>query len=211
MTRHASLRAAAWLNRCLLVVGVLALAACSSGSVPRDSYYRLGELSTPAPLEGGPIPGVIDVPPFRAAGIVNERAILFRDGPSELSQYSYNHWFEPPGALLQRATIDTLRSAKAFDAVTSPELRLDRDYELLGNLRRFEHVPATSSVVVEIDVSLRRVRGNQSLILRTYSAEVPAPGPGAGAAVSGFSKALDQIFTELLNDLMEFKLDAAAS
>ena len=210
MMRRTSFRAGAWFNRRLLVVGVLALAACSAGSVPRDSYYRLGELLTPAPLEGGPIKGVIDVPPFRAAGIVNERAILFRDGPSQLAQYSYHHWFEPPGALLQRATINTLRSASAFEAVTSPELRLDRDFELLGNLRRFEHIPATSSVVVEIDVSLRRVRGNESLILKSYSAEVSAPGNGAEAAVSGFSKALDQIFAELLHDLAKFRPDAAA-
>ena len=201
MSGLAHLRAGVGLSRRLLVLGVLALSACEFGSPPRDSYYRLGELSTSTSLPGGPIEGVVDVPPFRAAGIVNERAILFRDGPNQLAQYSYHHWFEPPGALLQRAAIDVLRRANAFESVTSPELRLDRDYELLGNLRRLEHVPASSSVIVEVDISVRRVRGNHALILKTYAVEAPAQGRGVDAAVAGFSKALDSIFAELLNDL----------
>lgn len=185
--------------RRLLILGVLVLPACGGG--PRDSYYLLGDLTPPAPLVGGPIEGVIDVPAFRAAGIVNERAILFRSGPNQLAQYSYHHWFEPPGILVQRAIKDTLLRANAFDAVTSPELRLDRDYELLGSLQRFEHVPASSSIVVEVEISVRRVDGNQGLVLKTYSVDVPAPGQGVEVAVSGFSKALDLIFAEFLTDL----------
>ena len=187
------------LCRKLTILGVLVLTACGGG--PRDSYYLLGDLTPPAPLEGGPIEGTIDVPAFRAAGIVNERAILFRSGPNQLAQYSYHHWFEPPGILLQPAIKDTLLRANAFDVVTSPELRLDRDYELLGNLQRFEHVPANSSIVVEVEISVRRVEGNKGLVLKTYSVDVPAPGQGVDAAVSGFSKALDLIFAEFLTDL----------
>ena len=74
-------------NRRLFLAGLLALGGCSVGGAPRDSFYRLAESSPPV-LPGGPIPGVIDVPPFRAAGIINERSILFRSGTNELSQYS---------------------------------------------------------------------------------------------------------------------------
>jgi len=191
----------------LAIFGALALSACTSGSPPRDNYYHLSELSVSTLSADGPIEGVIDVPPFRAAGIVNERAILFRSGANQLSQYSYHHWFESPGALLQRSIIDALRRAKTFEMVTSPEMRLDRDYELLGQLLRFEHVPATSSVVVELEISVRSVRGNDALILKTYSAEVPAPGRGVDAAVEGLSEALSSIVAELLSDLASARAD----
>ncbi len=191
----------------LAVLSIIALVGCSSGSPPRDNYYRLAELSTPSSFAEGPINGVIDVPPFRAAGIVNERAVLFRSGANQLSQYSYHHWFEPPGVLLQRATIRALRRANAFELVTSPEMRLDRDFELLGNLRRFEHVPATSSVFVEVEISIRRVSGNEPVILKTYVNEAAAPGRGVEAAVAGISNALDSIYAELLRDLESARAD----
>jgi cholesterol transport system auxiliary component len=194
-------------SRRLAILGALVLSACAGGSPPRDNFYRLGELSSPVSFPGGPIEGVIDVPPFRAAGTLNERAVLFRSGANQLSQYSYHHWFEPAGVLLQRATIKALRRVEAFEMVTSPEMRLDRDYELLGNLRRFEHIPATSSAIVEVEISVRLVRGNRALILKTYAAEVPALGRGAGAAVAGLSNALDSIFIELLIDLANARED----
>lgn len=201
-----SVKAGINLSRRFAVLGVLVLTACMSGP-PRDNFYHLTELPVSAPLPGGPIEGVIDVPPFRAAGIVNERAILFRTGANKLSQYSYHHWFEPPGALLQRAVIDALRRAEAFEMVTSPEMRLDRDYELLGNLRRFEHVPATSSAIVEMEISVRLVRGNEAIVLKTYSAEIPTSGGGVDGAVAGLSGALGSIFAELMGDLAQARAD----
>ena len=33
----------------------LALSACSSGAVPRDTFYRLGASAAPQALPGGPI------------------------------------------------------------------------------------------------------------------------------------------------------------
>lgn len=207
MNGRASVGVGAHLRRGLLVLSILALSSCSMGSPPRDNFYHLALVSEIAPLSGGPIGGVIDVPPFRAAGIVNERAILFRSGANQLSQYSYHHWFETPGALLQRATISALRRAEAFEMVTSPEMRLDRDYELLGNLRRFEHVPATSSVIIELEISVRLVRGNEAVVLKTYSAEVPVSGRSVDAAVAGLSEALESIFGELVDDLAQARTD----
>ncbi|MEQ9448868.1 MAG: ABC-type transport auxiliary lipoprotein family protein, partial [Rhodospirillaceae bacterium] len=102
---------------------------------------------------------------------------------------------------LQRLTIDVLRNANVFEAVTSPALRLDRDYELLGNLLRFEHVPESSSVIVEIEITLRRVRGNEPLILKTYTAEASVSGRSIDAAVAGFSNALNGIFADLAADI----------
>jgi len=180
------------------------LTACGSADpVPPDMFYRLTGLAQPAALAGGPIKGTIEVPPFRAAGVVNERAILYREGPRALTQYSYHSWSEPPAVLVQQAFIDALRSAQAFALVGTPSMRLDRDYELIGALQQFEHVIAgnAGTAVVEVEVVLRRVRGNQVLIAKTYRGEEPASVSDIDAAVGSFAKAMDKILAEFLRDL----------
>lgn len=183
-----------------LALSSTALAACSSDPLPRDTFYRLGAPATPQQRAGGPLKGVLEVPPLRASGIVNERAILYRDGATQLAQYSYHAWVEPPVAMVQHSIMDVLRHAQVFDNVVSPEMRLDRDFELLGNLRQWEHVRGDNTVAIEIDVVLRRVRGNQQLLLKTYSASEPVSGDGIDAVVQAFTRGMDSIFKTLIAD-----------
>jgi ABC-type uncharacterized transport system auxiliary subunit len=197
-----------------LVIGaaLLALGACSSsGPVPRDTYYRLGAAAPAMVRAGGPIEGVLEVPPFRAAGIVNERAILYRDGPRQLAQYTYHDWMEAPTVMLQRGLIGVLRQAQAFTQVTSPEMRLDRDFELIGDLRQWEHVRETgmSSVAIEVEISIRRVRDNTQVLLKTYKASEATQGDTVDAAVSAFTRGMDSIYAAVLTDLQALPNNAA--
>jgi ABC-type uncharacterized transport system auxiliary subunit len=175
------------------------LSSCSSDPVPKDSYYRLERAAEVTPLAGGPIKGTVEVPAFRAEGLLNERALLYREGAS-LSQYSYHAWLEPPSIMLSRAFIDALRAAQAFTMVASPEMRLDRDYELLGSVRQLEQVIGTG-VVIALDMSLRRVRDGRELLVKTYRAEEQAGGDAVEAAVSAFSRALDRVIAQFLGDV----------
>jgi ABC-type uncharacterized transport system auxiliary subunit len=190
-----------WLGVVLSSAAVMALAACSSDPLPRDTFYRLGAPAMPQQRAGGPLPGVLEVPPLRASGIVNERAILYRDGATQLAQYSYHAWVEPPTAMLQHSLMDVLRQAQAFDNVVSPEMRLDRDFELLGTLREWEHVRSDNTAAIEIDVVLRRVRANQQLLLKTYRASEPAAGDSIDAVVAAFTRGMDSIYKDLIADL----------
>ena len=157
-------------------LGILALAGCASDPVPRDTFYRLGEPATPVVRAGGPLSGVAEVPPLRAAGIVNERAILYRDGPRQLAQYSYHAWSEAPALMLQQSLIGVLRQAQVFDAIVSPEMRLNRDFEFWGDIRQWEHVRGVGqgSAAIEVEISVRRLRGNRQLLSKTYRADEPA-------------------------------------
>jgi len=139
-----------------VAVCALAFSACSSDPVPTDSYYRLGTAASVSPIAGGPLPGTVEVPPLRAEGIVNDRAILYREGNVRLAQYSYHFWEKPPAALLQQSLIETLRKAEAFQTVATPELRLNREYELIGRVQRFEHIMGSGAVSVQIEFALRR-------------------------------------------------------
>jgi ABC-type uncharacterized transport system auxiliary subunit len=187
----------------LFAIGVVVgLAACSSAPVPTDTFYRLEARSAPPPRAGGPVKGVAEVTPLRGEGVVNERAILYRAGSSQLRQYSYHFWADTPSAMLQRDLIDALRDAKAFERVVTPELRLNRDYEISGIIRKLEHdVTSGSRAVMEIELAVRKIGGNQVLLMKSYSAELSASDDEVGAAVDGFAGALGQIIAAFIADL----------
>lgn len=184
--------------------GLLALSACSSGPVPRDTFFRLGAPATPAALPGGPIKGIVEVPPFHATGVINERALLYRESARGLAQYNYQTWLEPPSLMVQRTFIEALRGARAFDAVASPEMRQDRDYELLGDLREWEHVLPSAggpAAAIAIDIGLRRIAGNRAVLVKSYEIQEPAADGSVDAAVQAFTAGLDKIIAQVLTDL----------
>lgn len=192
------------LSRRWFLGSVVALSACSSGAVPRDTFYRLGAPAAPPPMAGGPIKGTVEVPPFRAQGIVNERAVLYRESARELAQYNYHTWIEPPSMMASRAFIESLRAAQAFTAVASPEMRQNRDYELLGDVREWEHVLPQAggpAAAIAIDISLRRIADNREMILRSYKVSEPASGETVDSVVQAFTIGLDKIVAQVLGDL----------
>jgi ABC-type uncharacterized transport system auxiliary subunit len=190
------------IDRRLFVAGLAAsaLAACAADPPPPETFYRLGNPAPVQALAGGPIRGVIDVPQVRTQGVVGGRAILYRNAPDQVIAYHYHAWQEPTGVMMQRALLDALRSAQAFETVATPEMRLERNYELMGDLRLLEHVLTGNNVVVEIEISLRRIAGNQQLLSKTYRAEEPA-GAAVGSAIPAFTRAVDKITAALLTDL----------
>ncbi len=192
------------LNRRLLIAGLLAsaLTACAADPPPPETFYRLGAPAPVQALAGGPIKGIVDVSQVRTQGVVGGRAILYRNAPDQVIAYHYHAWQEPTGVMMQRALVDALRSARAFETVATPEMRLDRNYELQGDLVTLEHVLAGGggSVVVEIEITLRRIAGNQQLLMKTYRAEEPA-GAAVGSTIPAFTRAVDKITAALLADL----------
>ena len=198
MSRHMISRRA-----CVMGASAAALSACGSGAVPRDSFYRLA-----APISrvgsGAPVfEGTIEVPPFHAEGIINERAILYREGPLSLAQYSYHAWIEPPSVMVQQRFVDALRRSQTFTTVATPEMRLDRDYELLGNITQWEQDPGQLTVPIQITLALRRVAGNQEILIKTYNANDPTGDASVAAAVVAFSHGIDKIVVEFLSDLTQ--------
>ena len=185
-----------------MVLGTLTLAACSLPPVPTDTFYNLTSGRGSVSVSASQLGGTAEVPPFRAEGIVNGRAIVYRASATEQRQYTYHYWAEPPAVMLQHSLVDALRKGRAFDQVATPEVRADRDYELVGTLRRLEHVigGGPSKVIVEFDVGLRRVRGNDTLFINTYRTERTAS-RGVASAVKAMSAAVDEIIGRVLSDI----------
>lgn len=179
-----------------------ALAACSADPVPLDTYYRLQPTMTYPARPGGPLSGTAEVAPLRGEGIINSRAILYRISASELRQYTYHFWSEAPAAMLQRALIDALRAGRAFTQVVAPEMRMARDYEILGTLRTFEHdTSGPDRVLVALELGVRKLADRGAVTLKSYAAEQPCTDGSVAAAVRAFSQAFDRIAADFIADL----------
>ena len=184
------------------VVMTVLVAGCSAAPVPTDTFYNLTTGRAGVSAGASPVNGTLEVPRFRAEGVVNERAIVYRSSATAQRQYNYHYWAEPPAVMFQRSFIDALRKAGVFKTVAAPEVRADRDYELIGTLRRLEHVTGggPTKVVVEFDIGLRRARGGETMLLKTYTAERSAGG-GVPGAVEAISAAVDQLTSEVIGDI----------
>ena len=190
---------------CLAGLAAAALLAnCGGAPPPSESFYRLTPAIQVAPRAGGPLPGAVEVPSFRADGLLGDRSILYRKGSSNVAGYSYHLWWTVPTVLVQQSLIDTLRRATAFETVAGPEMKLNRAFEIIGRIRRFEQNGA--SVIVELELNLRPSRaGGGTLLLKTYTQEIAAADASVPAAVAAFSTAFDHIWAEFITDLATIK------
>lgn len=192
----------------LAVLAVLtsALAACAQPETPEDRYYRL-QVSTPA-QSGVVLPGNLQVDRFLVDGLVSRSQIVYvANGQGhELQTYHYHHWTEPPAILLQDQLIGYLRAAKIADHVVSPEMRVDVDHVLTGKVKRLEHIAGkTPKAVVELEVSVRRVRDGALVYLASERAEQAATDATVSAGVVAMNSALSNLFAKVTAGLKAAK------
>ena len=152
------------------LVGLLAVGAlgCSTAPIPRDHFYRIaaeapeGSRAPPPHLQG-----TLAVGRFRADGLTNERAILYRDRAHDLEvqQHRYHYWVESPTQLLQEELAGYLRARNVATTVLTPEVRVRPDYLVTGRLNRFERVVGgnPSRVLVEMRLNLVDQKGLEAL------------------------------------------------
>ena len=82
------------------------------------------------------------------------------------------------------------------------DLRVPPDYVLQGRIRRFEQVIGSSpAVIIDVDIGVVRVHGNELLSLKTYRVEKPLSSDQVSEAVHGFEAAVNDLFGQFLTDL----------
>lgn len=182
------------------------LAACAAGQEPPpDHYYRVDMPAAGERLTQPLFPGIVEVAPLIADGLVNDRAVvyLYADEPNEVHQYTYRFWNTPPAALVQDQLIRFLRRVQVAERVVSTDLRLPADISVEGRVRHFEQVFGGTEVRVVIDLELAVIRAKDQglVLLKEYHAERPAKDDTLPAAAAAASGALADIFNTLLADL----------
>ena len=191
---------------CSGVILCSVLAGCGEQGVPvpTDRFHRL-IVGPPATVHETPqLAGIVEVDRFHAAGVLQDRAIVFveNDNPNVLHQYHYQLWADSPTRMLQMATVDYLREARLADQVVTTGLRIVPTYTLTGDIKKLEHIVGnSSSVVVELEFWLREHRDGSLVWVKTYTASMTVKDDRVGTATRAMSEAVAEILTSLSADL----------
>lgn len=172
--------------------------------MPSERYHRL-TVDTPTKVYQTPkLTGTVEVDRFRAAGVLEDRAIVFveHDRPNVLHQYHYQLWADSPTRMLQQTTVDYLRAVNLADQVVAAGLRIEPAYTLIGDIKKLEHVVGnSSSILVELEFGLREHKGGDVVWVKRYTVNKKVKGDTVGAATRAISEAVGEILTSLSADL----------
>jgi cholesterol transport system auxiliary component len=190
----------------LLAACVSLLAACAGAPVPDVAYYRMPmpAIGSPSDDKFFPIPIVVDS--LNADGVYNDQAILYTMRPEgSVKAYHYQLWEEPPGQLLQRRLVDTLRGRNAAKLVTDRLPPSIDSLRISGRIERFERVKDGDGWLARVRVELRVERGTQQapLLLSEYGADVPATSDSIQSTIRAFAAAIDLSYAAFWTELQQ--------
>jgi ABC-type uncharacterized transport system auxiliary subunit len=188
-----------WALACLWIP-----AACASGTVAPDRYYRL-EVAAPEVAQAAPrLPGSLRVMPFRADGLVRGTALLHSDvgHPSEVGRYATHHWVDSPTQMLQLETARFLRAARVADTVLPVDTSTRADWLVSGRVLRIERVEGAGAprALLELELQVAQGPGRELVFQRGYREERPA-GPDVRDAAAAMNAALGAILQRFVADL----------
>ena len=196
-------------SRRLLLAGLstaflLTLAGCfgSAPPVPKEQYFRLISSTGPAQV-GNPLSGTVEVPPFKAEGVMGERPLLFtQDNGMKLEQRNYAYWTDPPPAMLRDQLIAFLAAAKLADQVVPSELRVNAQYRVEGRIKRLEQLAgARNGGAITLELALIDKATDDIVASGIYEVTKDASGPNIDDAVHALNAGLDEIFAQFVADL----------
>ena len=189
---------------------IFALTLCACGNIPGVPDHTYFHMSKPQALpvsstRAFTTPIVVNL--FAADGLYADRALIYAIDPegSELRQYHYQLWTDPPTRSLQRRLLIELRDAAIAPLVTDELAASQAALRIDGSILRFERVPAVgggfiASVVLRLRVD--RPDGTPQLD-EIYHADVAAADLRLGSTAVALASAVDQIFTEFHADLLK--------
>lgn len=187
-----------------LAVMLILTGCATSPPAERDRFFRLEPTTVvrPAPVATS---ASLQVSPFAARGFVGGRQIVYRtaENPLEIQRHPLHLWESPPALALAGGLTSALREAALFEFVVGRDVRTPTDYQLVGELTRFEHRPTDEPrrVVVAFEVLVLAGRDRQTLFARPYQGEEPIDGGTPEAMISAFNRLTGRLIGDLVRDL----------
>lgn len=196
------------MKRLLVALVALTLSACGTvAGVPDHTYFHMSKPQVLPVSESRVFSTPIVVNLFAADGLYADRALIYAldSQASELRQYHYQLWTDPPTRSLQRRLLIELRDAAIAPLVTDELAASQAALRVSGTILRFERVPAVAggfiaSVVLRLRVD--RPDGTPQLD-EIYHADSAASDQKLGSTAVALSSAVDQIFADFHGDLLK--------
>lgn len=192
----------------LAAIVALTLVACGNiPGVPDHTYFHMSEPQAlpVSKTEDFKTPIVVNL--FAADGLYADRALVYALGPeaSELRQYHYQLWTDPPTRSLQRRLLIALREAEIAPLVIDELPASQAAVRISSSILRFERVPGINGgIIASVVLRLRVDRPDGTPQLdEIYHADEPAADKSLGSTVVALSSAVDRIFAEFHADLLK--------
>ncbi|MCY7386534.1 MAG: hypothetical protein LH481_00460 [Burkholderiales bacterium] len=197
--------------KCLIGGVALVIVGCqSSQPVPKDRFFRLeavtGAVAALPVLNEG-----LYVAPLRAEGPYAERAMLYASAnrPRELQQYHYQHWSEPPAALLQEHMRVSLQAMAFAPRVTDVSTGSGIGFVLNAKVLRLEKLTDSDGgveggkvrAVVALHFALQRKQPFALLLERSYMVEEVVSENTQHGYVIASEVALKKVYIRLADDI----------
>lgn len=182
---------------------VLALAACSAPTVPKEQYFRLAAAPATEKLSH-PFDGILEVSPLGADGVTGERPLLYTaNGGVKLEQRNYAYWTELPTAMIRDQIVAYLRTADAAPQVVPSELRIGATYRVQGELKRLEQSAGKGhdTGVIELELSVIDESDDHLVLSKVYHVEAPAADHTIDAAVAALNAGLQDVLKRFAADI----------
>lgn len=192
----------------LVVVLAMMLAACGNvPGVPDHTYFRMGKPQALPVSASQAFVTPIVVNLFAADGLYADRALIYALDPeaSELRQYHYQLWTDPPTRMLQRRLLIELREAAIAPLVVDELPASQAAVRITGGILRFERVPTVSGgFIASVVIKLRADRPDGTpQIDDIYHADVAIADSRLASAAEALSGAVDQVFAEFHAELLK--------
>lgn len=183
----------------LVLAFAVSLAACATPEVPKEQYFRLmaapGDVHASKSLEGG-----IEVPPFDADGVMQERPLLFTaDGGRQLEQRNYAYWTNTPPQMLRDQLITYLRAAQLSPQITPSELRVDAKYAIHGTVRRLEQTANPNGGTIEIELALLERDKDDIIVSKVFHVDEKTNSDKIEDAVDALNDGMNKIFHDFVD------------
>jgi cholesterol transport system auxiliary component len=188
------------------LMSTIFLAGCAGAPVPDVAYYRMPEVAASKLVDAKHFGIPIVVDSLIADGVYNDQAILYAlRSEGSIKAYHYQLWDEPPGQLLQRRLIDTLRARNAAKLITDRLPPSIDSLRISGRIERFERVKTEAGWLARVRLELRAEHGTQQepLLLSEYGADVPTDADSIQATVRAFAAAIDQSYDAFWSELQQ--------
>lgn len=190
MSRATFFKAAGRVPALGLVVGIAALAACSSS--PPARFYTLGGSSGDnAARTVAPASFYLEVAPVDMPPQVAKNQMVVQDGAAQVRVLEDQRWASLPADEVRRAlSADLSQQLGAIDVYGTPYPEGVAVYRVKVNVQRFESSPGKRALIDAV-WSVRGVSNQTVLTCRTV-AEQPV-GDGYDALVAGHRQAVDSL------------------
>lgn len=183
-----------------LVLGGLAISLSSCAllkpaEAPRETY----EISAPRTFDNlsGSTGAQILVKQPTSLDAINSARIVVRPSPRVITYLAGAQWSDTVPKMFQAKLVEAFENSGRTGATAKPGDGLVIDYQLVGDLRRFEVLE--DAALIEISLKLLSDRSGKVIETRVFETRQRASSTTADGYVSAFDTAFDEISRDIIN------------